>query len=562
MQPSKTTAGVLQTYFRFQERGARLSDEIWSGLGMCVLSVVGMFINMQLIAQLSISGSYGESTQAQIAANGETYASIWFFTMLIAFAATLAMGLIAKLPVAQASSLGFSSVLISLIGTATGLTYANVLVLCMFGSLAYVLLVSIPAVRGFLKAGVPDSVRSALPAAAGLLVAFVAVQLSGFVTVQGSGIVAYGPGTILPNISSNVSLFSIVGWGSFGSATDKYNPQLLLNAIAMVIVLVTFLVAKRRSRHPFTMALLVGTVFFLVACVLLVCINWKNFKFSLDSLWARLWMVGAEDAVQYHLGAILASFSFGKVISEGMDFSGFVSGGGNVILLALGSVVTFATMALADAVATTEVVCASAVALDARRPEMQKALVVNAATNVVAPFFGVSPIALDKSSYAGSEDRGRTGFSAVVCAIGFLVSAFVWVIPFFFSTVNSYDITFNMVGHYGFVMQLLCQCGFSVADMMMVLVGLNMALRSLSQNWRKFSVSAAFVATVAGTLFTTNIAVGTACGIVSYVTAEASRKRQAVIKMGEEADVVKRIGMPTLILCAVSIVVIAFGLLA
>ena len=562
MPSSNAKEGPLQKYFRFRERGARLSDEIWSGLGMCILSVVGMFINMQLIAQLSISGSYGESAQAQVAANGEVYASIWFFTMLVAFVATLVMGLIAKLPIAQASSLGFSSVLVSLLGTATGLTYANVLVLCIFGSLGYLVLVSVPPIREFLKEGMPRAVRNALPAAAGLLVAFVAIQLSGLVSVHASDIVAYGPGTVLQDVSDNVSLFNVVGWDSFTYANDKYNPQLLLNAVAMALAIVVFLIAKRRSRHPFGTALGISTLVFLVACVLLVCVNWKSLKFSLDSLWARLWLVGAEDAIQFHLGTILSSFSFGQVISEGMDFSEYVSNGGNVVLLALGSVMTFATMALADAVAISDAVCASSRSIDPAGPEVHRALAVNAVTNVVAPLFGVSPVALDKSSYAASEDRGRTGLAAVVCAIGFLVNAFVWVVPFFFATICSYDITFNMVGHYGFVMQLLCQCGFSVADVVMALVGLNMALRSFDVDWRKFSVSAAFIATVAGTLFSSNIAMGAACGTLAYSIAEASRKRDALRRMGEEESAIKRLGIPTLVLCAVSVLVIAFDLFA
>ena len=140
------------------------------------------------------------------------------------------------------------------------------------------------------------------------------------------------------------------------------------------------------------------------------------------------------------------------------------------------------------------------------------------------------------------------------------MNAFVWLVPFFMVTVTSYDVTFNMVGHYGFVMQLLAQCGFAVADVVMVLVGATMAVSALGQEWRKYSVAAAFAATVGGALFTSNIALGLACGTIAYVLAEATRRRGAVERLGEDPSALRRIGVPTLALCALSVLILAFAL--
>lgn len=558
---TNSARGPLEGFFQYRERGSRLSDEIVAGLGMCVLAVCGMFMNMQLVAGIQMSGAYAEASQAQVAANGEIIALTWFVSMVVAFAGSLVIGLVARLPLTQVTSLGLSSVLISLMGTAQGLTYYNVLFLSLLGSAGYAVLMGVAPLRRLVFRALPDPVRKALPAAAGLLIAFVALQLSGLVSMNGTALASYGTGHILESASDSVVMPSVVSWSDLGAGIDKYYPTLLLNAGAVVLAFVVFLVAKRRSRHPFGCALAVATVAFLVLSVLMVCVNWKGMRFSIDSLWARLWMAGSEDAMQFHLPVILSSLAPGKVLSEGSDFSAYVASGGNVILLVVGTVATFMLVSFADAVSTVDAVCGSMRGgADPDGPDARKALVVNAATAVVAPLVGASPVGIAKESYAAAEDHARTGLASVVASLGFLVSAFVWVVPFFFVTVNSYDITFNMVGHYGFVLQLLTECSFAVADAVMVLVGLNMAVGSLSLEWRKFSVASAFLGTVAGTVFTGNLALGVACGTFAYVVAEASRKGKALERLGEEPSALKRIGVPTLVLFVVSVLVIGVNL--
>lgn len=283
MSSSAATGGFLNSYFRYKERGSRLSDEIIAGLGMCALAVCGMFINMQLIANLSVT-AYADSSQAEVAANGEVYAQIWFVSMIVAFVGTMLIRLVARLPLVQTTSLGLSSVLISIIGSTSGLTYYNVLVLSFFSAIVYTVLVSVPPIKKFIFQAIPAPVRKALPAAAGLLIAYVALQLSGLVTVTDSAISVYGVGSVMEGVSDSVSLSSFIGWPGFNYTTDNYHPTLLLNAIAMVLAAGTFFIAKRRTRHPFTWALLVGTVFFLASSILTVCVNWDRLSFSLDSL--------------------------------------------------------------------------------------------------------------------------------------------------------------------------------------------------------------------------------------------------------------------------------------
>ena len=68
---------MLNKFFHYKDRGGTLKGEIAAGLGMFFLAVCGLFINMQLIAKLSISGAYTAANTQQIAVNGEYYAQTW-----------------------------------------------------------------------------------------------------------------------------------------------------------------------------------------------------------------------------------------------------------------------------------------------------------------------------------------------------------------------------------------------------------------------------------------------------------------------------------------------------
>lgn len=538
----------------------KISSEVFSGITMCIISVCTSFMTMQVISTFLISGAYGDATQAQVATNGEIIAALWFVSMLFAGASSIAMGLIARLPLVQVSGLGCATAISIALGATAGLTFYNVLFLSLVGALIYTALAAIPLARRTLLEALPKPVRQALPVACGLLVAYVALQLSGLVSVSGSGIAAYGTATVLDNVPDAVALSRPVSWGLFNFGLDKYYPLTLIVALACVLTLVAFVVAKRRSRHPYGWALLVGTAFFLVTYIVFVCFNISNGRFSADSLWSRLWMVGGEDAQHYHFitGAIFQHLSVGKVLSEGTNFSAMSAAGGNVVVFSVGYIATYVLFSLASTLAVGDVTLE---ALKQKGAKAQSAtgriLLVNALSNVVAPLVGASPVSVSLASYAGVQDKAHSSLAAIVCAAGYLVSAFLWIIPALFATITSYAVTFNMVGHYGFVMQLMSQTGFAVVDVVCVLIGLNMAAQALAHiEWQKYSSVAAVLMTCVASFATSNVAAGVCAGTIAYVLAEATRKRKAVIKLNENPSALKRIGVPTLALCAVSVVVL------
>lgn len=507
----------LDAYFHYTRRGGTLGGEIAAGLFTGILSVCGIFLNMQLVAKLQISGGYAASNAAQAAANGEIYARLYFFSMLLAFVGSLAVGLVARLPLVQVSGLGLSTVVVSLAGTADGLTYSNLLVLCFFSSMAYAALVSIPGVRRVVVSVVPAPVRRALPAAAGLLMAWMAAQLTGLISVNASAVSAYGAGTVFADMNSRVAMPTLIDFGNFTYAADRYHPLMLVSTLSVIFTFVVWLVLKRRSRHPGLYALLLGTGLFLVLDLCAVCINWKNFGMSLDSMWGRLWMVGSEDALHHHFPQILSAFSIGKIFSEGLDFSAYAANGGNVPLLFSAGLLTVLLSQLLDAQAVLDAVeerCGSA---EGERHRADLALMCNAGAGIIASLVGVVPLSLGKESCAGAEDGGRSGLTSIAACAVLFVSMFVWVVPFFFSTAMSYDVAFTMYGHYGETLQAITECSFAVADAVMVIVGLSMAARSMEINWRDATQAVPFCACVVGTLFLSSLVCGAVVGTAAYL---------------------------------------------
>lgn len=237
------------------------------------------------------------------------------------------------------------------------------------------------------------------------------------------------------------------------------------------------------------------------------------------------------------------------MLERGSDFSAYTEAGGNVALLFAVGILTFLLLNLYESQAVLSVVAKDTGAFDADEPgDVQLALLCNALANVGAALIGTTPVVIGKSSVAGSKDGAKSGLSSVVASIGFLISIFVWVIPFLFATSFSYQISFNQYGHYGTVMQLMCETGFVVADIVMVLIGLSMAASCMDLDWKNVTESAPFGMTVAGTFLLSNLAAGAALGTVVYVlTALLAKKAE-----GEKRSLPERIGVLQLGWCVVS----------
>ena len=211
-----------------------------------------------------------------------------------------------------------------------------------------------------------------------------------------------------------------------------------------------------------------------------------------------------------HLPAVLSNLNIGGLLKEGFDFTVYTEAGGSVVLLMATGILTNLGLMLASA--------DTAITAAADTEEAQKgachAMICSGAINILAPLFGMPAQSVSPLSAAGKRDGARSGLASTVAALGFLMSAFVWLVPFFCATTTSYDVQFNLYGHYGVVLAMLTDNSFIVADAMIVLTGLYMAFTAekpdFSRGWEVIPYAAAIIVSLA----LTNPAIGLVVGIV------------------------------------------------
>lgn len=546
----KAKAGWLNRYFHHIDSGSTLGREIAAGIVVCILSVCGIFMNLQLVSALLVSGPSASASVADIAANGEIICRMYFFAMMTAFVGSLVMGLVARQPLTQIPSMGMTVVLISTLGIGSGLTWQNLLALCFVSALVYLAIAVIPPVSRAVVDAIPAGVRRAAPAVTGLLLAFVCLQLTGIVQMGNTSIAVQGVNSAAINLKKFSSTLNenVAGFAAFDFAGlkalaykgDSFHPWILCAMGGAVTAMVVYLLVSK-TKHPVLYALLAGTVgFFLGYLSQIVFYVGKNGKvnFELDSLWGRLWMVGSEDAQHLHLSYLLNNMDLGKVFKEGFDFTAFTEAGGNVAALFATAILTFLFMNLNF--------LETAVAENGKK--MQLAMVCNAGINVLAPVVGSAPVSVTPLNGAGKRDGGRSGIAAVAASIGFLISAFVWLIPFLFCTTTNYDITFNLYGHYGTVIQMMTEnTSFLVVDGVMVLVGLYLIAGSVKGGFAAEGELTVYLATVLCGFLLMNPAFGMAMGTAAHLLVSLF-DRERKLTVGNVAAAVLSIGLVILTL--------------
>ena len=168
VRKSGPVSSALDKVFHFTERGSTMKSEIGAGLGSFCIAVCALLMNTQIIGS-----AYGN------------YAGSYLAVGLLCFAGTLLLGIICNLPLQQTANMGLSSVLISMLGTDTGLTYANLMAVTFVAAVVYLALVLSPARRVLVDA-LPDGVKKALPVGIGLYIMYTGLKNAGILNAEGA----------------------------------------------------------------------------------------------------------------------------------------------------------------------------------------------------------------------------------------------------------------------------------------------------------------------------------------------------------------------------------------
>ena len=338
---------MTEKLFHLTEKGANVRTELLAGLTTFMTMAYILMVNAGMFAELP----------------GVSYYAIYVATALSAAIGTILIGLLANLPLAQASAMGSNAFFVYTVCMGFGLSYANALVLILLDGIAFVLL-TVTGLRKKIFEAIPAPVRLTIPAGVGLFIAFIGMQNSQIIVNSDATLVTLG------NITSGPALLGMIG----------------------VVITAVLLILKIRG------ALLLG-----ILITTLVGIPMGITQ--LDSVFG----------IPPSIDPIFMKFEWDSIFTTEMALVVF----------------TFLFVDIFDTLGTLVGVSTRAGMVDknGRIPHLKKAFLVDAIGTTTGAMLGSSTVTTFVESASGVAEGGRTGLTAFVTSICFLIALFF--APFF-----------------------------------------------------------------------------------------------------------------------------------
>ncbi|WP_422660502.1 NCS2 family permease [Paenibacillus sp. EC2-1] len=283
-------------------------------------------------------------------------------TVIAAVIGTLLMGLVARYPIAVAPGMGLNAYFTySVVQGHANLSYIEAFSAVFIAGILFLLL-SMTSLRSRLIEMIPQNLKHAITAGIGLFIAFLGLRMSGIVAAHPDNLVALG---------------------------DLHQPKVVL---ALVGLTVTLILLSRNVKG----ALFIGMII--------------------------------TGIIAYFAGML--SFSEGIVsvptLPEGILVWNPIEAAGDVISHSLYAVVfSFLLVTLFDTTGTVVGVAEQAGLMkDNKLPRSERAMFSDSIATVAGSMVGTSPTTAYVESAAGVGAGGRTGLTAVVVAVLFVIAAF------------------------------------------------------------------------------------------------------------------------------------------
>ncbi|MDR3428151.1 MULTISPECIES: NCS2 family permease [Silvimonas] len=333
--------GLLERYFKLREHGTDARTEVIAGITTFLTMVYIIFVNPQILSNA------GMDTQA-----------VFVVTCLIAAVGSIAMGLVANLPIALAPAMGLNAFFAFVVVGGQHLTWQVGMGAIFWGAVGFFLL-TVLRVRYWLIANIPQSLRVGIAAGIGLMIALMGLHNAGIVVASPATMVTVGNLTSLPCVLGALGFFIIAILASRG-----------IHAAVLIAIAVTtalgFMFGDVKFHGIAAMPPAIGAVFGQLAI---------------------------KDAFSLGMGGVIFSFMLVSLFDSSGTLIGVASKAG-----------------LADE--------------NGRFPRMKQALLVDSTSSMLGAFMGTSAISTYIESSAGVSVGGRTGLTAVVVGLMFVLAIF------------------------------------------------------------------------------------------------------------------------------------------
>ena len=360
----------VERTFGLRERGATVGTEVRAGVTTFMVMAYIIFVNPAILSFAGIKDLDGK---------GPPFLALVAATCLVAAIATLAMGLYANYPLAIAPGMGLNAVVAFQLVAGMGLPWQAAMGVILIEGIIITLLV-LTGFREAVMGAFPLPLKRAIGVGIGLFILFIGLYEGGFVRVP-------------VEVGSTINAPPAVPLAIGNFATLPF-------AIALVGLLVTVFLTARGTRGALLIGILLTTV--------------------------------VATAVRYATGAQVSAVSSAATFPSSwpMPDLSTIGAGLNIEVFTRLSIITavltiFAIMLsdFFDTMGTVTGIGAEAGWLDAegRLPRLKRVLLVDSLAAALGGLFGTSSATTYIESAAGVAEGGKTGLTAVVVGLLFLV---------------------------------------------------------------------------------------------------------------------------------------------
>lgn len=450
--------------FRITEKGSSIKTEIIAGLTTFLAMAYILVVNSGMFANL---GSV-------------SFDAMYVTTALSAVIGTILIGLMANLPLAQAPGMGLNAFFVYTVCFTLGFTYANALVFVLLDGLIFVIL-TVTGLRKIIFEAIPSAVKAAIPAGIGLFIAFLGLQDAKLV---------------IPDASTGVTL------ASFNLFNNAKWADVMPLIVAVISILLIAVLSHKKVKGSILWGILGGTaLYYLLGVTVPGFYNNFGDTFSFNPLKPF---------------AAFGTETFGKVFTQGFDFSAYLAKEGNsvggLVILFITTALAFCMVDMFDTMGTLYGACRGGNLLvegkngELEVPDMNKAMLADAVATCTGAVLGTSTVTTFVESSAGVAAGGKTGFTSLITAAAFLLALF-----------------------FAPLAKLIPAYAYGAA---LVYVGVLMMGSVKDIDWSDVSVSVPAFLTMAMMPFTYNISYGIAFGLISYLVIKLFSGKVKEIKIG------------------------------
>lgn len=355
--------------FKLKQNNTTVRTELVAGITTFMAMAYILMVNAGMFSTLG-----GDALGASY------YNAVYIATAISAVFGTLLIGLLSNLPLAQASGMGLNAFFVYSVCIGMGFTYANALVMVLVDGIVFLLL-TVTGLRRLIFDAIPKAVKAAIAPGIGLFIAFLGLQNSGIVVNSDSTLV-------------DLHSFNII----FGHTTWAEIMPLLITIAALIAI---GAMSKKKIKGAVFWGIIGGAVLYYALGLL-----------TIDGFYAS----NVQSKLSLNIIQPFRDFfniSFGKVFTEGFNFSEYIAanGVGSFAATFIASMLAFCMVDMFDTLGTLYGACSAGNLLDkdGNVPNMNKAMFADAAATCFGAVCGTSTVTTFVESSAGIAEGGKTG---------------------------------------------------------------------------------------------------------------------------------------------------------